>query len=135
MRKVLISVFAATLASGAMGHNDPMLVQLSVKDVALDNGQGLEMSFQEVERAAGYSVAEVRHSAGGSVSSSMFVLRGMCGVAHSRGKQYFRAVQLSKTPTRYRITFPPSAAESDPGPAEITDKVFSLPECALLNFW
>jgi hypothetical protein len=43
-------------------------------------------------------------------------------------------VQLSKKPLRFGVTFPEDAGPSDVMPARVTDKIFSLAECALLNF-
>jgi hypothetical protein len=64
----------------------------------------------------------------------MFILKGLCSIAESRGKQYFRAVQLSRKPMRLGVTFPEEAGQQDVRVTSVTDRTFSLAECSLLNF-
>lgn len=135
MRKCFAAALIALSLDTAMAQSSADLVRLTAKDVPVENGRQLNMTFQEIRRAPDASLVEVTYPAVGSgAPSSMFILKGMCSIAESRGKQYFRVVQLSKKPLRYGVTFPEDAGPANPTPASVTDKVFSLGECALLNF-
>jgi hypothetical protein len=105
---------------------DPQLFHLAVADVPVENGKVLDMEFQEVAREAGSSTVQITRRSGGSVSSSMFVLRGMCGLARSRGKQYFVPEQVVGDSNRYTVTFP----EIPPG----SGKGFTMAQCELLRY-
>jgi hypothetical protein len=131
MHKWLVAALVALSVDNAIAQSSADLVRLTAKDVPIENGKQLNMTFEEIRRAPDASLVEV---SGLSAPSSMFILKGMCSIAESRGKQYFRVVQLSKKPLRYGVTFPEDAGPSDPRPARVTDKVFSLAECSLLNF-
>jgi hypothetical protein len=135
MHKWLVAALVALSAGTAVAQSSADLVRLTAKDVPIENGKQLNMTFEEIRRAPDASLVEVTYpSSGLSAPSSMFILKGMCSIAESRGKQFFRVVQLSKKPLRYGVTFPEDAGPSDPRPARVTDKVFSLAECSLLNF-
>ena len=86
------------------------MVHLVVKGQPVENGKILNMEFREVERTADASIVEVTFISGGSVSSSMFVLKGQCAVARARGEIYFRSQELTDRPNAYRMTFPAQAA-------------------------
>jgi hypothetical protein len=105
---------------------DPALFLLAVADVPVENGKVLNMEFQEVAREAGASTVQITRRSGGSVSSSMFVLRGMCGLARSRGKQHFVTAQVAGESNRYTVTFP----ETPPEPG----KGFTIAQCELLRY-
>jgi len=105
---------------------DPPLFRLAVADVPVENGKVLDMEFQEVAREPGASIVQITRRSGGSVSSSMFVLRGMCGLARSRGKQYFVPEQLARGSNRFTVSFP----ETPPEPG----KGFTLAQCELVRF-
>lgn len=76
------------------------LIHLVVKSQPAENGKVLNMEFRETERTADASVVNVKFISGGSVSSSMFALRGrVCG-ARTRGKHYFKTQKLSSLRTR-----------------------------------
>ena len=129
-----ITVVLVLSCSVCLAQTTPELFQLSVKDVLVENGKKLEMKFEEIERNAEFSTVEIKFVSGGSVSSSMFVVRGMCGVAKARGAQYFRANEVSKDPWRYRMTFPASASPAELNPPKAADKVFSQAECSMLKY-
>ncbi len=129
-----ITVVLVLSCSVCLAQTTPELFQLSVKDVPVENGKTLEMKFEEIERNTEFSTVEITFVSGGSVSSSMFVVRGMCGVAKARGAQYFRANKLSKHPWRYRMTFPASASPIELNPPRGADKVFSQAECSMLKY-
>lgn len=133
MRKCVVAVVAALAAHAALAQSSADLVHLSAKDVPVENGKQLDMSFEEIRRAPDNSLVEVTYPITAR-PSSMFILKGLCSIAESRGKQYFRAVLLSKKPLRYGVTFPEDAGQPDGRPASVTEKVFSVAECALLNF-
>jgi hypothetical protein len=134
MRKYLLAALVALSANTAIAQTSADLVYLSAKDVPEENGKKFEMTFQEIKRAPDGSLVEVTYAAGSSTSSSMFILKGLCNIAQSRGQQYFRAVQVSKQPVRFGVTFPKDAEHNEVKPANVTDKVYSLAECSLLNF-
>jgi hypothetical protein len=125
----------ALLLTTSFAHAaDAPLYQLSVNGERVENGKILNMTFQEISREADHSIAEVTFVSGGSVSSSMFALRGACGVARVRGEKFFKVVPLSKNPSRIRLQFQAQASEVELRPAVIADKVFSVSECAMIGF-
>jgi len=105
---------------------DPQLFRLAVSDVPVENGKLLNMEFQEVARDELASTVQVTRRSGGSVSSSMFVMRGMCGLTRSRGKQNFVPKPVEGQQDRYTVTFPETAPE--PG------KGFSISQCDLMRY-
>lgn len=105
---------------------DTQLFRLTIADTNVENGKVLNMEFQEVARETGTSTVQLTRRSGGSVSSSMFVLRGMCGLARSRGKQYFVIEQFAGDSNRYTVTFP----EIPPEPG----KGFTIAQCELLQY-
>lgn len=117
---LLIAPFASAQAA------DPPLFHLAVADVPAENGKVLNMEFQEVAREAASSTVQITWRSGGSVSSSMFTLRGMCGLARSRGKQHFVTEQVAGERGRFIVTFPELAPE--PG------KGFTMAQCELLRY-
>ncbi len=74
------------------------LVSLSVKGQRVENGKMLEMEFHEVERTPDASIVQVKFVSGGSVSSSLFVVRGQCAVGRARGVRCFQSEELSTRP-------------------------------------
>ncbi|HYK50487.1 MAG TPA: hypothetical protein VEU94_12235 [Terriglobales bacterium] len=134
MRTFLIAALAALSTSSVFAQSSADLVNLSAKDVPVENGKQLAMTFQEIKREPDASLVEITSSTSPTEASSMFILKGMCSIAQSRGQPYFRAVQIAKKPVRYSVTFPKEAGVPDPKPVSAMDKVFSLAECALLNF-
>ncbi len=105
---------------------DTKLFQLSVAEVPAENGKVLNMEFQEVAREPASSTVLITRRSGGSVSSSMFILRGMCGLARARGKQNFVTEQLAGDTSHFTVTFPEKAPE--PG------KGFTLAQCVFMQF-
>jgi hypothetical protein len=134
MRHLVAAVLSTLLPTVALAQASPELYQLGVKDIPVENGKTLEMTFRELERQGDSSTVEIDFVSGGSVSSSMFALRGMCGVSRARGEQYFRATQVSRKLPIFRMTFPKTVTEADLRPAHGADKVFTRDECALLGF-
>src|SRR4051812_42878942 len=87
-RQVLIRIVLVPMAIAGCGISPqeplapavPALYHLEVEDAPAENGKRLNMSLREVQRAIDHSLVEVSFVSGGSVSSSMFVFRGMCGL-------------------------------------------------------
>lgn len=131
MKKVsLIAVFLAACLSTAFAAE--ALIHLAVEGQAVENGTLLAMEFTEVERRPDASIVQVTFRSGGSVSSSMFVLRGICSVARARGELYFQQTRLPAPEGRYIVRFPREApAASAAAPA---GSVFSVAQCALLGY-
>lgn len=102
------------------------LFHLEVKDAPAENGKALNMEFSETARTDGSSTVLVMRKSGGSVSSSMFVLRGMCGLARAREKQNFLPQAVPGEPGGYIVTFPDTAPPKDKG--------FSMAQCNLMGY-
>lgn len=105
---------------------EPQLIHLSVKDAPVENGKVLDMEFQEIDRKAESSTVQIIRRSGGSVSSSMFVLKGMCAIARSRGEQYFVTEKVVNENERYTVTFPKMPPERGKG--------FATAQCDLLRY-
>lgn len=104
----------------------PALFHLEVKDASAENAKVLNMEFLETARADANSTVLVTRKSGGSVSSSMFVFRGMCGLARARGKQNFLPQAVPGQAGGYIVTFPDTAPPKDKG--------FSIAQCDLLGY-
>jgi hypothetical protein len=126
MRRKIALAFFVLLTPFITQAADPPLFHLAIADIPVENGKVLNMEFHEVAREAGASTVEITRRSGGSVSSSMFVLRGMCGLARSRGKQYFVTEQVAGERNRYTVAFP----ETPPEPG----KGFTIAQCELLRY-
>lgn len=108
------------------------LVHLETKGENAENGKSIDMEFTEVERRSDTSIVQVIFRSGGSVSSSLFILRGMCSVARARGERYFKSTRLPAPEGRYIVGFPqdaPSAYQAAP-----SGEVFSVLQCDRLGF-
>jgi hypothetical protein len=114
------------------GVDNQGLVRLSVKDEIVENGKKLEIDFREVERTAAGSIAEVTTVSGGSVTSSLFTMRGMCAVTRARGEKFFSTTRIASSPNRYSIVFPQSQS-AVPGKASSQNRIISLDECQLMG--
>lgn len=125
---LLLLTFGASLALAGD------LVSLSVEGQRVENGKILEMEFHEVERTPDASIVQVKFVSGGSVSSSLFVVRGECAVARARGERYFQSEELSTRPYTYRVTFPAKTPALDSRERRGKDGIFSLDDCAVLGF-
>lgn len=122
----LLSVWAVVA-----GAQQP-LVHLDVKGEKAEGGKLLDMEFTEVERRPDASVVQTSFRSGGSVSSSMFILRGTCAIAEARGYPYFKTTRLPAPEGRYIVTLqhtPPDASDAAPAGA-----VFSVSQCQSLGF-
>ena len=131
---ILISIVTLNACAAPLATTE--LVRLSVKQSPVENGKLLNMEFQEIERVDSHSVAQVTFVSGGSVSSSMFVLRGMCAVARARGEKYFNSERIPSATTRYKITFPQDRPPPSPGAITSPDanRAFSTDDCTALGF-
>jgi hypothetical protein len=126
MQRKIALAFLSLLTPFVTQAADPQFFHLAVSDVPVENGKLLNMEFQEVARDDLASTVQITRHSGGSVSSSMFVLRGMCGLARSRGKQNFVPKHLEGEQDRYTVTFP----ETTPDPG----KGFSIRQCELMRY-
>ncbi len=123
---------SAPSPSSQDGVDNQGLVRLSVKDEIVENGKKLEIDFREVERTAAGSIAEVTTVSGGSVTSSLFTMRGMCAVTRARGEKFFSTTRIASSPNRYSIVFPQSQSAA-PGKASSQNRIISLDECQLMG--
>jgi hypothetical protein len=125
--------FVATLLAACLwtAHAAESLVHLEAKGQTVENGKTIDMEFTEVERRSDASIVQVLLRSGGSVSSSLFILRGMCSVARARKELYFRSTRLPAPEGRYIVRFPrdvPSTSEAAPA-----GEVFSVAQCDRLG--
>ncbi|GAB3455411.1 hypothetical protein GCM10027321_07810 [Massilia terrae] len=135
MRKSIVAAVLVLSANAVGAQSSADLVRLSGRDMPAEHGKPQDMSFVETRRGADASLVEVTMPPGPlTVSSAMFILKGLCSVAESRGKQYFRAVQLAHKPLRLGVTFPEEPGPQDTRVTSVTDRTFSQAECSLLNF-
>ncbi len=132
---------ALVLSASATTSLSADLVNLTVRDSPTDGGKVLEMEFHELERTASTSLVEVKFVSGSSVASSLFILKGVCAIARSRGAGYFTSDQVQHDPPRYKVTFanspPPeghSASEPSASSSVVGDRGFSISECAIMGF-
>lgn len=125
--KTMLALVALCLLAPLCAHaDDPVLFHLAVKDVPVENGKVLDMEFQETARGPASSTILVTRRSGGAVSSSMFILRGMCGVMRARGQQNFIAERSAGEGERYTVTF----LEAPLGES----KGFTMAQCELMRF-
>jgi len=144
MQHVAIALLLFASSAGASE-----LVSLDANEGPVENGKALKMEFREVERKGDESAIRVVFHSGGSVSSSMFVMKGSCAIAKSRGAKFFRnvaesegsggewnyAVAFAQTPNApaLKIPSPPKPASEDEDEAS-ANGVFSFSECQMLGF-
>jgi hypothetical protein len=127
MKRLAVLAGVLALAPLSASASDPTLFHLSVKDVPVENGKVLDMAFHEIERTTDSSTVQIARRSGGSVSSSMFILRGMCGLARARGARYFIPTRIAGEETeRYTVTFPRVTPE--PG------KGFTMAQCEIMRY-
>lgn len=98
----LAAFIGGTLSGCAAGD---VLVHLESRGARVENGKTLDIRFDEIERTDAASVVEVTMSSGGSVSSSMFVMRGVCAVARARNANWVTSTHIHSNPERYRLVF------------------------------
>ena len=150
------AVLALALGAAGPAAAAPDLVHLEVQREHGDaerTARGVAAAFDEIERGADLSRARVQVDAGGAAALAMFVVRGFCAVADSRGAAFFRprpGREASGSDWLYAAEFAderaavtparePSAtlrAPEFPGAAggERGDGVFSIGDCRLLGF-
>lgn len=126
---LLSSLQVSAIASAVPAPDDLFLFDAT--DVPAENGKRLNMTLRELIRKPGASIVEVTFVSGGSVSSSMFVLRGMCALMQVRGAKFFASIPVSKIPQRYEVTFPKAVGMT--ASRGSSQKVFSESDCALLD--
>lgn len=128
MKRLFALAGVLALVSQIALASDAPLFHLSAKDVPVENGKVLDIEFHELERRPDGSTVQVTRRSGGSVSSSMFVMRGMCGLARARGARY---VVPSRTAAgdeggRYTVAFPEVPPERGKG--------FTMAQCELFRY-
>ncbi len=82
-------ISACTVKYDANETTNATLVHIEVDEGPVENGKRLKMTFTEVERVGAVSRVAVKFTSGGSVSSSLFQVRGNCMIAQKRGAKYF----------------------------------------------
>lgn len=147
MTKIALCILlTATLLAASLhtapAHAAQSLIHMKADEAASGKGKPLRMELREIERNAHRSVVDVRFQSGGSVSSSLFVMKGLCAIAADRGAAYFRKV--SEVPqthgTRYVIAYSDRAAGPELGPvagkgSNANAEVLSVEQfCKVLGF-
>ena len=125
------------------------LVSLDVDEGPIESGKTLKMEFREIERRGDESTIHVKFHSGGSVSSSMFIVKGSCAIAKSRAAKYFRqtsesetadgawvyTVAFANTPDAKSLKIPSPPAKPTEGEDEaLANGVFSDSDCLMLGF-
>lgn len=83
---------------------------------------------REVQRDRESSILQVESTSRNDGKSSVFMLKGMCGLMRARGQKGAVSEQISVQPLQFRMTFPESPKIDDrPGPPRL---VFTERECA-----
>ena len=149
----------AALALGATGTAaaGPDLVHLEVQGERGDSAGSVDAEFDEVERDEYVSRARVQARPGMAASLPLFIVRGFCAVAESRGAAFFRP-RPGREPDSddglysaefadERIAVTPAREPAPAGAAglvatagsganlwERSDGVFSIDDCRLLGF-
>lgn len=129
MHRLILLALCAPIAlttTACLANPGSTLFQLVVKELATEDRKELNLTFSEVARGEASSTVLVTRESGGSVSSSMFVLRGMCGLARARGKNNFLPTPLPEQQGGYIVTFPDTPPPKDKG--------FSIAQCDLLRY-
>lgn len=113
MRSFLAAALLTALPSVGLAADLPAsspasLYVLSTQDAAAEDGKSLTMTVRETKRTPDFSIVDVEYVSGGS-ASSLFLLRGLCGVMLARGQKVAVAEQVSESPVEFRMTFPSSA--------------------------
>lgn len=106
---VVVPALLAALSCAALAANDAAsspesLYLLSAHAAPAEDGTLLTMTVRETARAPDLSVVEVEYVSGGS-ASSLFLLRGLCGLMQARAQTLAVAEQVSERPVRFRVTF------------------------------
>lgn len=125
-------LFCFSLVLAACANEESGLVILATSGSKVENGKTLDMRFEEVERNEKSSIVVVTFNSGGSVSSSMFIMKGMCSVTRARGEKFFVSKDLGTNGSRYELTFPQSITPEQSDPLS-DNHVSSLDECSILG--
>lgn len=127
MKQLLVLVVALAFTPLVAQGSDQELFHLSVHDLPVENGKVLNMEFHEIERKSDSSTVQIERTSGGSVSSSMFIMRGMCGLARARGARYIAATRIADVDKEtYTVTFPQAPPELGEG--------FTMEQCELMRY-
>ena len=158
------ATLAALVALAALGFGaaspaaaGPDLVHLEVQGERGDNARSVDAEFDEIERDEHVSRARVQAHPGMAASLPLFIVRGFCAVAESRGAAFFRPrperepdgdgglysaefadERVAVTPARQPAPAGAAAFAATAGAGanlwERIDGVFSIDDCRLLGF-
>jgi hypothetical protein len=99
-------------AADVAASSSESLYMLSAQTTAAEDGKPLTMTLRETKRTPDFSIVDVEFVSGGS-ASSLFLVRGLCGVMLARGQKFAVAEQVSEHPIEFRMTFPNSTKVED----------------------
>ena len=109
----LLAVLPCLAASADISASSPEpLYVLSARAVAAEDGTLLTMTVRETKRTPDFSIVDVEYVSGGS-ASSLFLVRGLCGLMLARERKLAVAEQVSEHPVQFRLSFPDSAKVED----------------------
>ena len=109
----LLAVLPCVAPAADVSASSPAsLYLLSAQAAAAEDGKLLTMTVRETKRAPDFSIADVEYVSGGS-ASSLFLVRGLCGLMLAREQKLAVAEQVSEHPIQFRMTFPKSAKVED----------------------
>jgi len=104
-----LAVFSSIAAAADVSGGSPeSLYVLSARAAPAEDGKPLTMTVRETKRTPESSIVDVEFVSGGS-ASSLFMVRGLCGVMQARERKLAVAEQVSENPVEFRMTFPESA--------------------------
>ena len=133
MRRTLIAPallavlpYVAVAADVPAGSPESLYV-LSAQATAAEDGKPLTMTVRETKRGPDFSIVDVEYVSGGG-ASSLFLVRGLCGLMLAREQKLAVAEQVSEHPVEFRMTFPTSAKVEDP--KGLPRMVLSEADCA-----
>lgn len=134
MRRCLI---LGLLIAGFTFQNDGFcaeLVHIQTNEHPVENRKKLKMDLREVDRQSDVSTIHVTFESGGSVSSSMLILKGLCAIAESRKTKFFR--QISESTDGYSSWVYKVAFSNDRNALKrgnTGEDISSLEDCHLLD--
>lgn len=109
---LLVVLPCVALAADAPASSPESLYVLSTQATAAEDGKLLTMTIRETKRAPDFSIVDIEYVSGGS-ASSLFLVRGLCGLMLAREQKLAVAEQVSERPVKFRMTFPKSAKVED----------------------
>jgi hypothetical protein len=131
--RALTTLLAASLFTSSCGSpsnplDESQLVKFEVDQGPVENGKHLKMTFTELQRRGAISDISIKFTSGGSISSIMVEVRGLCLIAQSRGAQQFWSVGETRTQGDEWLSTAEFSDAPDPHPEST-----SIDDCKLMG--